>query len=171
MLNNAGFIAAVLIYAVPCWLVNISLNGWYLLKLRIPAIARFDAPLDWGKKFFDGKRILGQSTTLVGLPVALLVGMGTEHFLTSLSVGFLKGATVYFGHALGSFIKRRFNVPRGKFVPILDHGDSIMLTGLVFWLLRLAPANIIVASIIITLAFQPVFNYLSYKLHLRDNPF
>jgi CDP-2,3-bis-(O-geranylgeranyl)-sn-glycerol synthase len=159
-----------LMYVIPCWFINISLNLWYMLKLWVPAIARFDAPLDLEKNFFDGKRILGQSTTWVGLPVALLVGMGVESFFSTPWIGFVKGLTVYFGHALGSFIKRRFNIPRGQFVPILDHADSITLTGIVFLAMHLAPLKIIAAGIIVTLFIQPVFSYATYKLRLRDNP-
>ncbi len=160
----------VLKFAVPCWGINIALNLWYLLKLNKPAILKYDAPLDLNKNFFDGQRVLGNSTTWIGLPVAVFAGVIIEIFLTNPLMGLVKGLTVYFGHAIGSFIKRRMKVPRGQFVPIVDHGDSIIVTGIVLYLLGWQKFNIVVAGVVLTLIIQPILVYIGYRLKLRDNP-
>lgn len=164
------FVIHLLAFVVPCWGINIALNLWYLLKLRRPSVLAYDAPLDLNKNFFDGYRILGDSTTWVGLPVAVIAGISIELFLTSVLVGTVKGLSVYFGHSIGSFIKRRFNIPRGKFVPIVDHGDSIIITGAVFYFLGWQPLSIVTTAVLLTLAVQPILAYGGYKLKLRDNP-
>ncbi|QQS22960.1 CDP-archaeol synthase [bacterium] len=164
------FAIHLLSYTVPCWLINVTLNLWYLLKMRYPKILKYDAALDLNKNFFDGYRILGNSTTWVGLPIALLSGAIIESFLSTPEIGLLKGLAVYAGHALGSFTKRRFNIPRGQYVPIVDHGDSIILTGIIFYALGLESLSIVVAGVILTLIAQPIMAYSGYKLKLRDNP-
>lgn len=160
----------LLAYTVPCWGINIALNLWYLLKLRRPKFLAYDAPLDLSHTLFDGRRILGNSTTWVGIPVALISGLIIESFLTTPLIGLLKGLTVYLGHAMGSFIKRRFGIPRGKFVPIIDHGDSIIVTGIVFLVFRKEPLLMVSSAILLTLIVQPVLAYIGYRLKLRDNP-
>lgn len=164
------FVIQLLAYTIPCWGINITLNLWYLLKLRKPAVLAYDAPLDLNKNFFDGYRILGNSTTIVGLPIAILAGISIEFFLSTALIGLVKGLSVYFGHTAGSFIKRRFNIPRGQFVPIIDHGDSIIITGIVFYFLGWQSLSIVCSAVLLTLAVQPILAYSGYKLKLRDNP-
>jgi CDP-2,3-bis-(O-geranylgeranyl)-sn-glycerol synthase len=160
----------VLLYTVPCWCINIALNLWYLLKLRRPALLKYDAPLDLNYTLPDGYRLLGVSTTWVGLPVAILSGMLIESFITNPALGALKGLTVYLGHACGAFIKRRFGIPRGKYVPIIDHGDSIIVTGIIFVALGKEQLPIAAVGLIVTLLVQPILAYAGYLLKLRDNP-
>lgn len=156
--------------AISCWAVNIILNLWYLLKLKKPAVLKLDAPLDLNKVFFDGQRVLGNSTTWVGLPIAITSGAILGFFLFTTAMGVVIGLLSYCGHAIGSFIKRRMQIPRGKYVPIIDHGDSIIITGAIFYILGWVSFNTAVCAILFTLMIQPILAYTGYILKLRDNP-
>lgn len=164
------FVVELLKYLLPCLAINAALNLWYLWKLKNPKIAQLDGPLDCNWTLPDHQRLLGQSTTWVGIVVAIATGIAIEIFLTTPIIGTLKGLTVYFGHALGSFTKRRLKLPRGNFLPIIDHGDSIILTGIVFYFGGLESGMIVLIAIIATLLVQPLITFTSYKLGWRDNP-
>lgn len=161
----------ILIFICPIWLTNISLNIYGWLKRHCQFLQRLDRPLDANKHLFDQQRVLGESTTLIGLPVALLVGAILESTTTNWKIGFLKGALVYFGHALGAFIKRRFKKADGHYLPIVDHGDYVILAGSVFYYLNLISGNIFLLSLIFTYLLHPLACLLGYKLKIRENKF
>ncbi len=157
-------------FAIPCWIINMSLNGLYVTKLIFPRFAKYDKPLDNGLEFL-GKPLLGQSTTWPGIIVALVVGVILSQLMQfPLSHGLLYGLGVYFGHASGSFIKRRLGFSPGKHLPVLDHGNYVLLTGLIFTLAKLIPWQIALYTWLITLIVHPVVTFLAYKLKLKKYP-
>lgn len=165
-----GF-SEIIAFAAPCWLVNLSLNSLYIAKVIFPGFSRYDQPLDGGKNFWDKKRILGNSTTIAGIFIALPAGLIISHLLErSLWEGFLSGALVYSGHALGSFIKRRANFSDGEYMPFVDHADYIIATGIVFGVTGLTGWNIIISSILLTYIVHPVITFLAHKLGLHEKP-
>ncbi|HRY31249.1 MAG TPA: CDP-archaeol synthase [Candidatus Paceibacterota bacterium] len=161
----------VLMFMIPPMLVNGTLNLLYPLRKKISFFAKLDRPIDFGKSFFDGRRILGDSTTLPGILVAVVIGpIAGVIFYGSLYLGFIAGVCTYLGHAAGSFIKRRANVSDSKFLPIIDHSDYIIFTGLVWLYLELISLPIFLISWVVILVIQPVFCYIGYKLGLRAEP-
>lgn len=163
-------------FAIPFWLINISLNGIYVAKLYFPIINKKDQPIDFYHKFSDGTRILGDSTTVLGVVVAIASGLLIQLFLGQytqswLGLGLISGLSVYFGHALGSFIKRRFRYDDGSFMLFVDHGDYIVLSGIVFALLGLASWHVVVLAIFMTYILHPIFTYISYLFKFHKYPF
>jgi CDP-2,3-bis-(O-geranylgeranyl)-sn-glycerol synthase len=154
----------VLLFLIPCWIINIGLNIFKFL----PGIQQRDKPFDFGKNFFDKQRILGDSTTWFGLAVAIFFGVVIESFLTNWRIGLLKGVLVFFGHALGSFIKRRLGYSGGRFLPIIDHGDYIILTGVVFYFFGILTMPIVIWAIIVNYFVHPILCYFGFKLGLRE---
>jgi CDP-2,3-bis-(O-geranylgeranyl)-sn-glycerol synthase len=148
--------------------LNGTFNIFYELKRRFYFL-HYDQPFDGGYPFFDGWRILGESTTWGGLIIALIVGLTVQILLPS-QFGLLKAMTTYFGHALGSFIKRRLKLPRGTYVPVIDHGDYVILTGATLYFFHLEKLSVILLGLILVLLFQPLVCYTSYKIGWRDNP-
>jgi len=78
-------------------------------------------PLDFKKKFFDEKRILGEHKTFGGLAIGLISGsisgyLGNIDFTYSFSSSLL----AIIGDCLGSFIKRRFGKKEGEDFPLID---------------------------------------------------
>jgi len=159
-----------LFFVIPCWLINSALNIFGYLKSKYNIFEKIDKPLDFGYKFFDRRRILGDSTTIVGLGVALLSGVIIELFLSNIFLGIFKALGMYFGHALGSFIKRRLKLKSGEFLPLVDHGDAIILTGFIFLALGEITINVFLFSLILTYISYPILCYLAYKIGLRERP-
>lgn len=145
---------------------NIALNALGFFSYCFPTIGRRDAPFDFGLKLQDGERLLGDSTTWGGLVLMLVVGIAgsfilPEHPLIALAI------LVFFGHALGSFVKRRIGLKRGEFLPLVDHGDYILLAGTTFALIgEIHPLTIFI-SYVAVIAVTPLVTHAAHTLHLR----
>jgi CDP-2,3-bis-(O-geranylgeranyl)-sn-glycerol synthase len=103
-------------------------------------------PVDFGKDFFDGRRILGDGKTIGGTIGGTLVGftVGMAQitlllFLSATDTMWSYGDSWYaipivalvafgalFGDLLGSFLKRRLNFERGAKFPIMDQYDLVI---------------------------------------------
>lgn len=160
------FSSQILHFAGPCWVVNMSLNGIYVAKQIFPSISKLDKPIDGGLSI-KGSRILGNSTTWLGIVVAVVIGILIKQ---DFAMGLIVAATVYFGHAWGSFIKRRAKYVDGQFMPLIDHGDYIIMSGLVFGLMHQYHWAVIGAAILLTYIGHPLVTYVSYLLRLKKNP-
>ncbi len=167
---------------------------WLLLPAYTPnnfaVIFGGGTPLDFGKRFIDGKRILGDGKTIRGFVGGVLGGMFIAHiqriverifgvilyssmdYLSFLQLVSLLAFGAMVGDAFGSFIKRRFGVERGKSFPVLDQ-----LTFLIFAFLfaNLSPhfsnlftSEVIVTGILITPLLHLFVNVIAYKLGLKD---
>ena len=101
-------------------------------------------PMDFRKNWFDGKRILGNNKTIrgfaTGLIVGFLVGLFSWWLLTEIVIvnyeikfyyGLLLGLGTVVGDAVGSFIKRRMNIPSGGSLIGVDQ-IGYVLFGLIF---------------------------------------
>jgi hypothetical protein len=98
------------------WAVNIAppLLAYYLDK-------RWNRPLDGGRHFIDGKRLLGDHKTWRGLGASLLAGGLTALLLgQGLGLGLTVSALAMAGDLSSSFIKRRLGKGSGQDVPGLD---------------------------------------------------
>jgi len=151
-------------FAILCGLVNMSHNFLGAFK-KLYHLENFDPPFDLGLNFF-GQRLFGKSATWWGLVVSLLVGAVIQIFYSP--VGIIIGFGCFFGHVLGSFIKRRFHIQDGGYLPLVDHGNYIIFTGaIVFFLGYLSLASYLL-SILLILAIHPIFCFVGYKLGIRD---
>ncbi len=159
-------------FTLACWAINLSLNGLYVLGRLVPAFVNYDYPLDFKKLWpTDKRRILGQSTTIPGLAVAIVAGIVTAKvFVFSIYLGLLLGVLVYAGHALGSFIKRRFGYLDGQYMPLVDHGNYMLSSGAVLCILGHIQPKIALLATILTYLVHPVATYLGYKLKLHKYP-
>ena len=153
---------------IPCGLINISLNLFYEAK-RNYGVKHWDRPFDCGLHL--GKhRLLGESTTWGGLVVSFGVGALLSALFPFIPA-FMPAFGAFFGHALGSFIKRRLGLPRGSYLPIVDHGDYIIFTGALYLTARLISPAAYLVAIAVILSIHPIFCIVAYKLGLRDNMF
>ncbi len=90
-------------------------------------------PIDFGRRFIDGRRILGDGKTVEGFTVGLLYSTSialTEAVAASDSriavYGVAAGVGALLGDMLGSFIKRRMGLERGAKAPLLDQLDFLL---------------------------------------------
>jgi CDP-2,3-bis-(O-geranylgeranyl)-sn-glycerol synthase len=118
--------------------------GYDLVKENIPAymtngmmtISRYiksKHPIDFNKKFIDGKPILGSHKLYEGMIAGIASGsatglaltpfLGTDYALYSVGASLLTSA----GDLIGSFIKRRFGKPEGSDFPLIDRTTWLTL--------------------------------------------
>ena len=149
-------------------------------------------PVDFGKSDKNGVRWIGDGVTWRGLFAGTIIGIITgaiqgylapfilpeigfyliTPIVTDVSngilIGFLLGFGALLGDALGSFIKRRLGIGRGKPAPVLDQLDFLIVA-----LILVSPVvelNLffIIIAIVLTLVIHLVANGGAYLLGLKD---
>lgn len=159
------------LYFIALWAPNISLNIFYLIKTKIPKFLLFDKPLDLGL-MYKGNRVLGKSTTIIGLVLVLCMSAGISFFVSGEDTFFMAiPILVYFGHATGSFIKRRFGKKDGEFLSFVDHGDYVIFTGIILFVFKEITLLVFVLSVLLTYLLHPIACRIAYHLGFRENPF
>jgi CDP-2,3-bis-(O-geranylgeranyl)-sn-glycerol synthase len=145
-------IAAALWFIFPAYCANAA-----------PVIFGGGKPMDFGKKFFDGKPFLGAHKTfrgfLAGIIVGTLVGLvqtllyeqvlfeyGSQ-FQYSILLGFMLSLGALTGDLVESFIKRRLNRSPGNSLPVADQLDFIL--GAFLFSIPVSPPSLLAALIIL----------------------
>jgi len=143
----------------------------------VPVIAGGGNPIDFGRKFLDGKPVFGKNKTLrgffFGLAIGLIVGYAeTLLFGYPLFLGLLTSLGALFGDLIGAFMKRRLGLAPGDILPVVDQVDFIVGAVLVslpvygymlYW-------ELVLAVLIITPPIHLLTNFFAYKLGLKKNP-
>ncbi len=161
-------ISNFIIYFSITWGANILLNILGSIKMHVPKVKKFDRPIDGGLEY-QGERLIGESTTFIGLIIVIIVSVVlyfTTYNLIWVSIPLL----VYAGHMLGSIVKRRMHKKDGEFVPFVDHGDYMILTGIVLAALHHITFLFAILSILVTYILHPIICYVAFKLKLRERP-
>lgn len=133
---------------------------------------RYSYPLDGRLSLFDGRRLLGDSKTIRGVVLAVLVTT-TGALLLGLSweAGLLVGSFAMAGDLLSSFFKRRMNLPSSSRASGLDQIPESLLPLLACRdLLSLTAADILVC-VVMFLVGEVLLSRLLYAWHLRDRPY
>ena len=149
-------------------------------------------PMDFGKSDSKGIRWIGDGVTWRGVIAGTIIGIITgavqgylyplispdvaQYIITpiikdvnsGILIGFLLGFGALLGDAIGSFLKRRLGIGRGKPAPLLDQLDFI-----IFALILVSPVvkltlPFIVIIIILTLVIHLIANGGAYLLGLKD---
>ena len=124
-------------------------------------------PVDFGKSDSKGNRWIGDGVTWRGVVAGRIIGVIPD-VSSGILIGFLLGFGAILGDALGSFLKRRIGIGRGKPAPLLDQLDFlIMALILVSFVVELNWLFIVIA-IILTLAIHLIANGCAYLLGLKD---
>jgi CDP-2,3-bis-(O-geranylgeranyl)-sn-glycerol synthase len=164
-------------------LTELARGVWFILPAYVANVSAClfggGAPLDFGKKLSDGRRVLGDGVTVRGFCVGTLAGALTG-LAEGLAVGdpgrWVEGAVLGFGamvgDAVGSFIKRRVGLERGAPAPVLDQLDffagALLLHHLVYgWV---PAARLIAVLAVLTLALHWLTNAIGYLLRLKEVP-
>ncbi len=149
-------------------------------------------PIDLGKKFIDGERILGDGKTFRGFFAGVLGGVATGiiqyliekafsiniyakyPFSVAITFFILFSTGSLIGDMFGSFVKRRFGIKRGEKAPILDQIDFLIFAFLLAYFhpifSELFDIRIIVIAFIITPILHRITNLIAYLLKLKDVP-
>jgi len=141
----------------------------------VPVIAGGGPPLDLGRKFFDGKPILGKNKTFrgffFGLAIGIMVGL-LESILFGYPLLFslLSPLGALMGDLAGAFLKRRLGIAPGGLLPIVDQVDFVVGAILFSLPLTVMYWELAIAVLIITPPIHLFTNFLAYKLKLKNNP-
>jgi CDP-2,3-bis-(O-geranylgeranyl)-sn-glycerol synthase len=140
-----------------------------------PVLAGGGLKMDFGKNFFDGKRIFGSNKTFrgffFGLCIGMLVGL-VELILFEYPPLFVilppLGALI--GDLFGAFLKRRLGIRPGDLLPIIDQIDFVV--GALFFSIPLAIINwsLVIVVLLITPPIHLLTNFGAYKLGLKKHP-
>jgi len=133
-------------------------------------------PVDLGKTFFDGKRIIGDGVTWKGLIYGTITGTlvgAIEGVLIwdpvyGLIVGFLLSFGALLGDATGSFIKRRLGVAKGKPFPTLDQLDFVAGALILVSIYTTISWDAIVIIAVLTVIIHLVSNIVAYIIGIKD---
>jgi len=144
----------------------------------MPVITGGGYPIDFGKKFFDGKPILGKNKTFQGffsgLIIGTAVGLVESAFFPEYPIffGLLLSLGALFGDLAGAFVKRRLELAPGELLPVIDQIDFI-IGAILFSLplsLQILSWELILTVLIITPPIHLLTNFAAYKLGLKNNP-
>lgn len=152
-------------------LLLLAANGSPVLAKRLFG-QRWTYPLDGGLIFVDGRRLLGESKTVRGLVVCVLVCIVAAPLLgLSWLTGALFGLLSMGGDAFSSFIKRRINIPPSGMALGLDQIPEALLPillvrqelGLDWWSVFALVGLFIVGELLLSRVM--------YRLGVRDRPY
>lgn len=149
-------------------------------------------PVDFGKTDSKGVRWIGDGVTwkgliggtLIGIITGIIQGLVAPYIISNFGqyittpiitnvpegiiIGFLLGFGALLGDALGSFLKRRLGIGRGKPAPILDQLDFLIVALILVSLVVKLDLMFIVMAIILTLIIHLLANTGAYLLGLKD---
>lgn len=148
-----------------------------------PVLLGGGRPLDLGKKFLDGRPILGKGKTIRGTIAGILAGT-LFYFIEApfvsnftiasqltLEISFLLASGTIFGDIFGSFIKRRLGFKSGANLLLLDQ-LTFVIFAILFASIRIRLHPVQAAFIILITPFvHKTFNVIAYLAKLKDTPY
>lgn len=149
-----------------------------------PVIFGGGAPIDAGRKFLDGKPILGSHKTFRGFFVGLAVGtfVGFVQFVlfrsssflqqlllfqSTILLGFMLSLGALVGDLIESFFKRRLGLRPGSSLPIADQLDFVVVALLFSLPVSPPPLLIVLIIIVITPPIHLLTNFLGNFLRKK----
>lgn len=145
----------------------VAANSTPVLLARILG-PRWAFPVDAGRRFIDGRRLLGDSKTWRGIAGAVAVTALLAPLLGyDALTGAIAGALAMLGDALSSFSKRRLGLQSSAQAPLLDQVPESLLPAIVlraeFALSWLDVALVSIIFLVIEVVFSKVFYYLGVR--------
>lgn len=129
-------------------------------------------PLDFGKKYFDGRRLFGDSKTFRGIISSVLVTSGGAALIGySIQTGALFALASLAGDLVSSFIKRRLGLlPSSKKLGLDQLPESIFPL-LFFW--QTLDLNISIAATVLIVFFagEIILSRILFRLNIREHPY
>lgn len=147
---------------------------WFFLPAYFanatPVVLGGGTPIDLGKNFLDGRRILGDGKTFRGFFLALAAGTLIGALQQRPFIGFIMSLGAMLGDMAVSFLKRRLGLKRGDPLPVGDQLDfvagAVALTAPVVSI----PLSYVIAIVVVTPPIHLGTNALAYLLKLKDRP-
>jgi CDP-2,3-bis-(O-geranylgeranyl)-sn-glycerol synthase len=176
------------------WWRDFVFAWWILLPAyaanMFPTLAHGKRPIDFGRAFFDGRRLFGNGKTWEGLGFGVFMGTligalemalapglnayAAEFGLTlpvmTLFVAFMIALGALTGDLAGSFLKRRLGMERGADAPLLDQLNFIVgATVFAYFFTSITP-GMILFMLVVTPAIHRAACIAGYKLGVKKVP-
>jgi CDP-2,3-bis-(O-geranylgeranyl)-sn-glycerol synthase len=167
---------------------------WIMLPAYVPnpaaVVGGGGTPMDLGRRFYDGRRILGDGKTIRGFFVGVAAGVAIGGIQIAFQEGFpslpipahtwssvlILAVGALTGDAMKSFLKRRAGKEPGEEWLIADQYDLVagaLLFLVVFdraWFMAEITLSRFIVILIITPILHRLVNLLGYTIHLKDVP-
>jgi len=162
------FIISAIIYIFPAYVANAA-----------AVVFGYGDPIDGGKKFSDGRPILGKGKTWRGLFAGTSVGTTAGIILFSFFpitdsvylISFLLAFGALVGDLFFSFVKRRIGLERGQsFIPI-DQIDFLIGAIALSAFIYLPTIETIIFLFVVTPIIHLITNYIGYLLGFKKQPY
>jgi len=186
VINFISILAYALYFMLPAYMANISALAF-----------GGGTPVDLNRNFWDGRRLIGDGVTwrgtiigiLLGTTIAVLQGIIFMYygdiftlipqwvtiegiipgnFIEWILLGLALSGGALIGDAVGSFIKRRIKIGRGKPAPFLDQLDFAVVALIFASLVVIIPLTIIILILIFTIILHVAANTIAYLLGIKD---
>jgi len=146
-------------------------NGAPIILRRLLG-ARWNAAVDGGKTWFDGRPLFGPSKTWRGTLGALAAGpLGAWVVCLPADLGLLAAGAAMSGDLLSSFIKRRLNIAAsGQALGVDQIPESLLPLLLLRDELNLADRDIFII-VVDFLILELLLSRLLFWLHIRERPY
>ncbi|MEM0240807.1 MAG: CDP-2,3-bis-(O-geranylgeranyl)-sn-glycerol synthase [Candidatus Nezhaarchaeales archaeon] len=153
-----------IVFILPAYIANMT-------PLIVAKIIPKRRPMDLGKYWFDGRRVLGDSKSIEGFISGVLSGLLVGLFLSDALRGFLMGLGAMIGDVLGSFVKRRLGVAQGEPVLFLDQYFFVLVALLLCYS---SGYTLTLEHLLVILVATPILhtssNYVAYLLGIKQRP-
>jgi len=174
------FIATAALIMVPAYLAN-----------SMALVTGDGSPLDKGKQFFDGRRILGDGKTVRGtvggIALGTLGGIITvlilefiyfqgEMLIPYFTMVFIVACGTLLGDIITAFAKRRVGLPRGASAPVVDQLSFILMALLLAYIFNLhfslveLTVELLIILVIATPFIHLLANFIGYKMGKKSVP-
>lgn len=133
---------------------------------------RFSYPIDGGMRFLDGEPLLGESKTIRGVALALLVTSISAPLVgVDWRIGLRVASVAMAGDLFSSFIKRRTHLPASSRATGLDQVPESLFPLLACRKALSLTAVDIVGTVVAFVVGEVLLSRLLYKHRLRDQPY
>lgn len=139
-----------------------------------PVLLGGGAPIDRGRNFIDGRRMLGTNKTMKGFAYGFLLGSLAAFAeaaifvnYTLVLVGMAASLGALLGDLFGAFLKRRLNIPPGSPLPVVDQLDFILGALLLTSPMLQVTMGAVLILVIATVPIHLLSNGIAYLLRLK----
>ena len=127
-------------------------------------------PIDLGKTFFDGRRVLGDGKTFRGFFAGLAAGLCCGAALGNTTLGLFLSLGALVGDIIAAFFKRRIGLERGAPAPGLDQLDFLAGALLLGCFVQPPTIDTVFITVVITPLLHLTVNLLGHLLGLKAVP-
>ncbi len=174
--------------------ISVLVMSAYVIYFMLPAyLANASAlafgggiPVDFRRKFIDGRRIIGDGVTwrgtIIGTSIGALIGllqgiageMGLaygilpDNIIQGTLLGFFLGGGALIGDAFGSFLKRRLRIERGRPIPLLDQLDLVIGALIFASIVVVIPFDMLLLLSVISIILHLFANIIAYLIGIKN---